>query len=122
MRAANVVLVASGTATLEAALLKKPMVISYKMPPLSWRIIRRKKYQPYVGLPNILAGRFVVPELIQDDATPENLAQAVENLLGDSQVQEGLEQHFGRLHGQLRQNCSERAAHAILPLLEGRAS
>ncbi|MDL5391385.1 lipid-A-disaccharide synthase, partial [Escherichia coli] len=66
---------ASGTATLEAALYKKPMVISYKVPWLTAQIMKRQGYLPYVGLPNILSGRFVVPELLQDDATPEALAR-----------------------------------------------
>ncbi|MBI3222359.1 MAG: lipid-A-disaccharide synthase, partial [Nitrosomonadales bacterium] len=74
MIVADGVLVASGTATLECALLKRPMVITYRMPALSWWMIKRKRYQPYFGLPNILCERFVVPELIQEDATPENLA------------------------------------------------
>ena len=81
MAAADGVLVASGTATLEAALLRKPMVIAYRMSPWSWRIMRRMKYQPWVGLPNILSQRFVVPEFLQDDATPEKLAQALGNLV-----------------------------------------
>jgi lipid-A-disaccharide synthase len=70
-------LVASGTATLEAALIKRPMVITYKMAPSSWWIGKRLVKSPYVGLPNILAGRFVVPEILQDAATPENLAEAL---------------------------------------------
>ena len=70
LEAADVVLVTSGTATLEAALFKRPMVISYKMPPLSAWIMRRKGSIPYIGLPNILAGEFVVPELVQEIATP----------------------------------------------------
>ena len=73
MIAADGVLVASGTATLEAALLKRPMVITYRMPAFTWWLSKRKQYQPYVGLPNILAGKFVVPELLQDDATPKNM-------------------------------------------------
>ncbi|MEW6313239.1 MAG: lipid-A-disaccharide synthase [Pseudomonadota bacterium] len=117
MAAADIVLVASGTATLEAALLKRPMVITYKMPKLSWAIMRRKKYLPYVGLPNILAGEFVVPEILQDDATPENLAQALLNLLHDEVVKRRLEQRFLSLHLELRQNAGERAAQALLPYL-----
>ncbi|MBZ0097187.1 MAG: lipid-A-disaccharide synthase, partial [Sulfuricella sp.] len=111
------VLVASGTATLEAALLKCPMVITYKMSPLTWRMMQRKKYQPYVGLPNILAGRFIVPELLQDDATPENLSQAVLNLVNDGPVREKLARAFSRLHLDLKQNTAERAVDAILPFL-----
>jgi lipid-A-disaccharide synthase len=117
MAAADAVLVASGTATLEAALLKKPMVIAYRMSPWSWRIMRRMKYQPYVGLPNILAGRFVVPEFLQDDATPENLAQALGNLVEDSETCRRLATVFTSLHGQLRQNTAEKAAAAILACL-----
>lgn len=117
MIAADAALVASGTATLEAALLKCPMVITYKMSPLTWRMMQRKAYLPYVGLPNILEGRFIVPELLQDDATPENLSQAVLNLVNDKQVKEKLSRAFSRLHLQLKQNTAERAVDAILPLL-----
>ncbi len=73
--------------------------------------------QPWVGLPNILAGRFVVPEFLQDDATPDNLAQALGNLVADSQVREATERIFTSLHRQLRQNTAEKAAAAILPHL-----
>jgi lipid-A-disaccharide synthase len=106
--------VASGTATLEAALLKRPMVITYRVPSLSWSILRHMNYQPYYGLPNILAGRFIVPEFIQDDATPENLAQALWNQLRDKTVRARLEQLFTQLHHQLRQNTAERAAEVVL--------
>lgn len=117
MTAADAVLVASGTATLEAALLKCPMVITYKMSPLTWRMMQRKKTLPYVGLPNILAGRFTVPELLQDEATPENLSQAVLNLVNDGPVREKLTRTFSRLHRDLKQNTAERAVDAILPFL-----
>jgi len=117
MTAADGVLVASGTATLEAALLKRPMVITYRMPELTLWMMKRKSYQPYYGLPNILCGRFVVPELIQEDATPENLAQALLNLLNDKEAVAELEQKFLELHRSLRQNTAQRAAHAILPYL-----
>ena len=76
LAACDAALVASGTATLEAALLKAPMVIAYRLAPLSWHLMRRMRLQPWIGLPNILAGRFVVPEFIQQDASAENLAQA----------------------------------------------
>ena len=117
MIAADGVLVASGTATLEAALLKRPMVITYKMPALSWWLTKRKQYQPYVGLPNILAGRFVVPEILQDDATPENLAQALLNLVNNKNAVAELEQTFAVMHQTLRQNTAQKAAAAILPYL-----
>ncbi len=121
MAAADAVLVASGTATLETALHQRPMVIAYRMSPWSWRLMRRMRLQPWVGLPNILAGRFVVPEFLQDEATPENLAQALGNLVADPALAARLEQVFSELHRQLRQNTAERAAAAILPLLRPRA-
>lgn len=117
MIAADGVLVASGTATLECALLKRPMVITYRMPALSWWLMKRKSYQPYYGLPNILCERFVVPELMQEDATPENLCQALLNLFNDKGAVVDLEQAFLELHRALRQNTAQKAAEAILPYL-----
>src|SRR5574340_829666 len=117
MIAADIALVASGTATLECALLKRPMVITYKMPAFSWWLIKRKRYQPYFGLPNILSERFVVPELIQEDAMPENLAQALLNLVNDKDAVAQLEVTFHALHQTLRQNTAQKAAAAILPYL-----
>jgi len=114
---ADAVLVASGTATLEAALFKKPMVICYKMSPWSWQMMRRIRYQPWVGLPNILAGRFVVPEFLQDDANPENLCQALGNLVGDQLIRKRLHGLFSAMHLELRQNTAERAAQVVLPVL-----
>ncbi len=118
LTASNVALVASGTATLETALVGRPMVITYKISPWSWRIMRRMGYQPWIGLPNILAGRFVVPEFLQDDATPENLAQAIGNLLVDRQAQAGILRVFASLHRLLRQDTAQKAAAAILPYLK----
>ncbi len=117
MSAADVVLVASGTATLEAALLRKPMVITYKMPAASYWLLKGKGYLPYYGLPNILAGEFVVPELIQDDATPDNLSQALLNLLDDETVRSRLEERFGIMRASLRRDAAQRAARAVLPYL-----
>ena len=117
MMASDAVLVASGTATLEAALVKRPMAIVYKMAPLSYRLMRRMGYLPYVGLPNILAGKFVVPEFIQDDATPENLAQALLNFLGDKETCARISEVFREIHLQLKQNTAEKAAEAILGCL-----
>ncbi|MGB8410295.1 MAG: lipid-A-disaccharide synthase, partial [Gallionella sp.] len=117
MIAADGVLVASGTATLEAALLKRPMVIAYRMPALSWRLMKPRGYQPYYGLPNILCKRFVVPELMQEDATPENLSQALLNLVNDKNAVAELEQIFTTLHLELRQDTAKKAAAAILPYL-----
>ena len=122
MAAADAVLVASGTATLEAALFKKPMVILYKMSPFSWRLMRRMKYQPWVGLPNILSRRFVVPEFLQEDATPANLAQALGNLVGDQEVRSRLHSAFTALHRRLRQQTTDKAAIAILPVLLRRSN
>ncbi|MBI5436674.1 MAG: lipid-A-disaccharide synthase [Nitrosomonadales bacterium] len=117
MIAADGVLVASGTATLEAALLKRPMVITYRMPGFTYWLSKRKQYQPYVGLPNILAGKFVVPELLQEDATPENLAQALLNFVNDKGAVAQLEDTFTGMHLTLRQNTAQKAAAAILPYL-----
>ena len=118
LAASSVALVASGTATLEAALLGCPMVITYKMPLASYWILRGKhRYLPYFGLPNILAGRFVVPEILQHDATPNNLSQALLNLLGDEPVRMRLERKFAAISGSLSRNAARQAARAILPLL-----
>jgi lipid-A-disaccharide synthase len=117
LTACDVALVASGTATLEAALIGRPMVIAYKISSWSWRIMRRMGYLPWIGLPNILAGRFVVPEFLQDDATPENLAQALGNLLRDNQVRSGMQGVFASMHQALRQNTAQKAAAAVLPYL-----
>lgn len=112
--ASDAALIASGTATLEAALIKRPLVIAYRMSSWSWRLMRRMRYQPWVGLPNILAGRFVVPEFLQDDATPENLAQALANQVTDTGMAARLEAMFMTIHRQLKQDTATRAAEAIL--------
>ncbi len=117
MIACDAVLVASGTATLEAALLNRPMVIAYKMAPFTYRLKKKKKYQPYVGLPNILSGKFVVPELLQEEATPENIANALMNQVSDEYVIGKLERHFSEIHRNLRQKTAEKATMAILPML-----
>ena len=117
MAAANAVLVASGTATLEAALLKRPMVITYKVSRLSYWVLKRRAYQPFLGLPNILAGEQVVPELIQDAATPETLSEALLTLLRDEELRETLDARFESMRRALRQNTAEKAAAAVLPLL-----
>lgn len=112
--ASEVVLAASGTVTLEVAMAKRPMVISYRVSPLTYRIVRRKLKLPYVGLPNILSGRFVVPELLQDDATAENLCRAVLNIYHDKVYQIWLEQHFTELHQSLCADSATLAARAVL--------
>ena len=117
MKASDAVLVASGTATLEAALLKRPMAIAYKMASFSYRLMRRMGYLPYVGLPNILAGKFVVPEFIQDDATPENMAQALLNFYSDKRTCALIADEFLDIHLQLKQNTAEKAARAVIDSL-----
>lgn len=117
MTAADCGLIASGTATLEAALLKCPMVITYTVPSLTYRMVKRKAYLPYVGLPNIMAGRFIVPELLQADATPENLAQALLNLAGNKQKLEEMQQAFADMHRMLKQDTASKAAAVILQYL-----
>jgi lipid-A-disaccharide synthase len=114
MQAADVVIVASGTATLEAALLKKPMVITYRMPNLSWQILKRMRLQPYVGLPNILAEKFVVPELLQHDSTPEKIAEAAIKQISDASRIAEIKDEFIKIHHSLKQNTAEKAATAIL--------
>jgi lipid-A-disaccharide synthase len=116
-----VTLIASGTATLEAALFKRPMVIGYHMHPLSWWLMKRKQLQPWVGLPNILCGEFVVPELIQGAATPQALCDATLQWF-DAKVQHpatitALEQRFSALHASLRRDTSQLAADAIEKIL-----
>jgi lipid-A-disaccharide synthase len=118
MAAADVVLVASGTATLEAALLCKPMVITYKMPRASHWLLKGKGYLPFYGLPNILAKEFVVPELIQDDATAQNLSQALLNLLDDVEVRERVARKFRTLSASLSRGAAHQAALAVLPMLQ----
>jgi len=106
LAAADTALVASGTATLEAALFKCPMVIAYHMPWLSWQIIRRKRLQAWVGLPNILCQDFIVPELLQEQATPYALAKATSNWLENPQLVENVKMRFTDLHKQLMQDTS----------------
>lgn len=117
LAAADAVLVASGTATLEAALYRKPMVITYLMSPTSWGLISRMRYQPWVGLPNIIAGRFLVPEILQNHATPENLARALINVSLDPAIKRNLPSKFAGMHELLRRNASERAADVVMPWL-----
>jgi len=120
LKAADVALVASGTATLEAALARCPHVIFYRVSPLTARIVRRKLLVPWVGLPNVLAGRFVVPELLQEDATVENLAQAVLNLYDDTLTRRRLEALFAGFAADLRADTGTLAADAVLAELRAR--
>ena len=111
--ASDVVLIASGTATLQAALWKKPMVISYKVPWLTAQIMKRQGYLPYVGLPNILCGEFVVPELLQNDATPENLANALQDWLENPVKVAKLKERFALMHETLRRPTGLLVAQAV---------
>ena len=117
LEACDVTLIASGTATLEAALYKRPMVIAYNMNALSWQIMRRKKLQPWVGLPNILCGEFVVPELLQDQATPHALASEVQNWLDHPEKEQTLNRRFSVLHAELQRDTGTLASHAIEKVL-----
>jgi lipid-A-disaccharide synthase len=120
LEACDVTLIASGTATLEAALYKRPMVIGYALNWLSYEIMKRKKLQPWVGLPNILSGKFVVPELIQSDCTPDALAAATLAWFEAPEKVADLERQFTILHTQLLRNTSELAADAIAQVIENR--
>jgi lipid-A-disaccharide synthase len=113
LEASDVVLIASGTATLQAALWKKPMVISYKVPWLTAQIMKRQGYLPYVGLPNILCGEFVVPELLQDEATPEKLAMAILGWLESPLQVAQLKARFTQMHETLRRPTGLLVAQAI---------
>ncbi len=117
LAACDLTLVASGTATLEAALFKRPMVIAYHMHPLSWWITRRKKLQPWVGLPNILLGDFVVPEFLQDQARPDLLSQALHDTLTHPERGIKLQQQFEQLHLSLQRNTALSCADAIEKIL-----
>jgi lipid-A-disaccharide synthase len=120
MEAADAVLVASGTASLEVALFKKPMVIAYKMIWASYQIMRHMGYQPWVGLPNILAREFLVPELLQDAATPRALADAMWQQLEDHAHQRRLVHRFTEMHHTLLRDTSKESAQAVSEVLQGR--
>ncbi|WP_027858823.1 lipid-A-disaccharide synthase [Marinobacterium jannaschii] len=118
MALADAILIASGTATLEATLLKKPMVVAYKMSCLTYAIYSRMVKSPYVSLPNLLAGEALVPEILQQQVTPEVLGPEVLRCLEDHAHRQRLEVVFGRIHDELRQGASDRAADAVMGLLE----
>jgi lipid-A-disaccharide synthase len=117
LAACDVALIASGTATLEAALFKRPMVIGYRMHPLTCQIMKRMRLQPWVGLPNILSQELVVPELIQEQATPERLARAIEDWLDAPERCDAVGARFSELHDQLRQDTASKASDAIATVL-----
>ncbi len=115
--AADAVLVASGTASLEVALFKKPMVIAYKMRALEWQILRHFNYQPWIGMPNILAREFLVPELLQNAASPQALADAVWRQLSDVPHRLRLVQRFTDMHQSLLRNSAQESAAAVMQVI-----
>jgi lipid-A-disaccharide synthase len=116
--ACDVALVASGTATLETALARKPMVITYKVAELTFWLMSKMWTTPWLGLPNIIAGEFLVPEILQHDATPENLAQAVLNSLNDPTVNRRLPERLDQIRQLLRRDTASRVTEALLPWLQ----
>ncbi len=114
----DVTLIASGTATLEAALFKRPMVIAYRLAWLNWQRMKRMSYQPWVGLPNILCREFVVPELIQEAATPQAMARETLAWLDDAPRVQAVQQRFDELHRLLRQDTARKATDAIAQVLQ----
>ncbi len=118
LAACDVTLIASGTATLEAALFKRPMVIGYNMHALSWQLMKRMKYQPWVGLPNILCREFVVPELLQGECNAGTLAAAVLRWLDDPSASERVAHRFEDLHHLLRRDTARCATDAIAQVLQ----
>lgn len=117
MAAADVVLLASGTVTLEALLLKKPMVVAYKMAALTFKILSWLVKTPYISLPNLLANKLLVPELLQDQATPEKLSAAIINYFENPEETRQLVDTFANMHGILKRDASARAAAAIAKLI-----
>jgi len=118
INAADLVIVASGTATLESALYKKPMIVIYKMSSISWQILKRMRYLPYISLPNILLNKFLVPELLQDDATPGNITDKTIEILKDVVYRKNLLIQFTKIHHQLKQNTSDRLNKIILKFIK----
>jgi len=114
LAACDAVLIASGTATLEALLYKRPMVVAYRLAPLTYWILKRMVKSPYISLPNLLAQRLLVPELLQDEATPEALAQTMLPLIDGGEEQT---RGFDEIHRTLRRDASNQAADAVLTLI-----
>ena len=119
LAACDLTLIASGTATLEAALFQRPMVIAYRMNAISWHIMKRKALQPWVGLPNILGREFVVPELLQHDATPQAMAGALLEWLETPARMAAVQEKFAALHGALRRDTATLATDAIEKVIQG---
>jgi lipid-A-disaccharide synthase len=117
IEAADAVLVASGTASLEVALYKKPMVIAYKMMAASWHVLKHMGYQPWIGLPNILAQEFLVPEFLQAAANPVAMADALWQQLNDTNLQARLQQRFTDMHHELLRDSAQVSAQAVLDVI-----
>jgi lipid-A-disaccharide synthase len=118
MEAADIVLVTSGTATLETMLFKRPMVIAYRMAELTYQIARHLVKIPYIGLPNLLARQALVPEFIQEQAKPTSLMSALFDFMDHPEKVAALEKKFLAIHQQLRCNANEQAAKAIQTLVK----
>ena len=118
INAADLVIVASGTATLETALYKKPMIVIYKMSSISWQILKRMQYLPFVSLPNILLNKFLVPELLQSDATYANISSKAIEIIKDASYRKNLLIQFTKIHHQLKQNTSDRLNKVILKFIK----
>ena len=118
INAADLVIVASGTATLETALYKKPMIVIYKMSSISWQILKRMRYLPFVSLPNILLNKFIVPELLQSDATSDNISSKAIEILKNTLYRKNLLIQFTKIHHQLKQNTSDRLSKVILKFIK----
>ena len=115
--ASNLVLLASGTATLEAMLLKRLMVVCYKVAPLTWALASRMLKIPHVGLPNLLAGKLLVPEFLKDAVTEKNLLGEIVRLLNDEKGRQEIVLQFENIHKQIAGNANERAADAVLQFI-----
>jgi len=119
MAAADAILLASGTATLEAALVKRPMIVAYRMAAFSWWLVKRLAITRFAALPNVLAGRALVPELLQEAATPEAMAAQLEPLLAVPEAAAEQLQAFDQIHSTLKQGYAEKAAVALVELADG---
>lgn len=118
LTAADCALLASGTVALEAMLCKTPMVVAYRLAPMTWWLAQKLVKTPYVSLPNLLAQSSLVPERLQDQASPEQLSQDIQQWLDHPSQREALSQTFTQLHAQLKQGAGQKAAHAIAQLME----
>ncbi|MGB1800857.1 MAG: lipid-A-disaccharide synthase, partial [Gammaproteobacteria bacterium] len=121
MAASDIIILASGTATLEAMLFNKPMIVVYRLSWLTYRIVKCFAKIPYASLPNILAGKRIVPEYLQYQCTVENISNELNSLLNSEEKKENMKKEFSGLSGQLRKNADKQAAKAVLELIQGKA-